>query len=300
MDGNDFHILEHPAGFSVNRLSKSVARCHPVLSDDCTSQLTGYAATGTLIKRLRVLPPISIDIKASDELRHSFRVFESIALARARRETRAITERLRAQVRYLIPERNLGGIAPHLELSDLFDRDSGAIIFRDLEIEQMRDNKSIQEIFDFNALDQISADWAGPRYCMFTDTAVIARGPDYYFSLTREDENANFVTLLKQADSFIERATVFLDTLDGRRIGFILYKVVLAILDNLRNFALTIHFPLVESRTKSARHFSGRLAYCFYSEVIVKLSDINFELLLGEHKRFDSVKLELLALADRF
>jgi hydroxymethylpyrimidine pyrophosphatase-like HAD family hydrolase len=297
--GNDFDMLDHASGFSVDQISKIKFKCHPVLSIGGDRKLSGAEATSTLLGQLNILPPISIDIRNSAELRASFRAFEAIALARARQEGHYLQERLRYKLKCIIPQMSLGIFGGAIDLADIFDEKSGAVLFREWEIDEIRTNISMATLFEFDLLINIDANSRGPQYCMYTDSSIIARGPNYYYSMTRDESRCGVREFLAIASRFIEQSRDVIKNINPAELTFVTFKLLLAIIDNIRNHILLIQNILfVHAQNTNDGRYSD-LVKSFLEHCVVEFTDVHYGLLFNEDERFASIRARLLSAIDK-
>lgn len=289
--GNDFELLDHLSGFSVDAVNESISGCHPILDEAGICQLKGSDATKVLLDRVNIFPPLSIDIRNSETLRSSFRAFESIAVARARSETKYVSQKLRYRLKGIVPGQSTGTFWESVEISDVFDTQSGAVLFREWELEKYANEASIEDIFEFSKLSLISEKKPGPRLCMYTDSAIIARGPDYYYALTRTQDRLEIEEFLRTCLVLFKRVKVFVESLGGRAIDFTLFKILLGCCDNVRNYLLIVQNILFQhSVRENASEDDEREVMRFFSDCLVLFTKVHYDLLFNEHERLWNVK----------
>ncbi len=148
----------------------------------------------------------------------------------------------------------------HVALSDVFDHRSGAVRFRDWEVELLPEDGPAQKLFEFPRLDPNRSEPPGARWSMYTDTAIVARGPLYWFGETQDLTERPLERWLEAVTGFICGAHELLDDLSRREFSFARLKLVAAVQDNVRNFLLQVSWMHIKDRSAGAR---GRAAAVF-------------------------------------
>ncbi|MCF6389860.1 HAD hydrolase family protein [Mycobacterium sp. MBM] len=242
LDGNDGTFLAGATGFSVGTISNSPSGCFPVVSAD-GGILDGAAATQRLLDALCVGAPLRMKVDpgsdaASAELQRLLN-FERAAVRRAGVETRSIERQLSLRVAQLIAH-DPGDGDYSITVRDLFDPHSGGVRIRDWELQDLSNCPAVRNLFGFDALTRSSTDDDGPHRCMYTDSGVLLRGPDYYMNLTDRKSAAAVPDFLERAASFTDVALTAIDELIGLRPTPVLVKVALAVMDNIRDTLLQL------------------------------------------------------------
>ncbi|MBK7143347.1 MAG: HAD family phosphatase [bacterium] len=185
--GNDYDLLNSFSGFSVSLLSNKPTCCLPILSDDLRTQLFGSKATRTLLERIMLFPRLSISKSHRVARIEALRSFEKIALQRSRIETQTVEQRLRVRLRYLLDDQHGSSLLSHLDASDIFDPHSGGVRLKDWELDEFGDTHPALMLFGL--VEPRYKNYRSPKqkWCMFTDTSILMRGPNYYYPLVRRE-----------------------------------------------------------------------------------------------------------------
>jgi len=240
--GNDFDLLDSPAGFSVGEMSSSLTTCYPVLTEDLQRQSYGAEATEWLLKTVLLFPPLSITPKPSAKHLTALRNFERLAISRSRKETETMTQRLRIRLRYLLPSSDGFGDPQTIELSDIYDQLSGGVKFRDWELDSLADDHLARKLFDIPVPQIEASKEPCSKWCLYTDTGILMRGPNYYFGLTRKRSETTLVQYLEITKQFIVEAEKVVVVILEEDVDLTRYKLVLAIQDNVRNILLQLFY----------------------------------------------------------
>jgi HAD superfamily hydrolase (TIGR01484 family) len=258
--GNDFDLLDSPAGFSVGDFSDSRAGCFPVLDEDLEEAVGGAEATRLLRDRVLLFPPISITPQPHDACLAALRDFNRRAAARAKTEARAARRKIQARIGDLLPdsEREL---EEELEIFDIFDPRSGGVRFADWEIDEVDANSLAQRLFEFPRPDGPLPPASGRS--IYTDTAILARGPLYYYSDTQPPERLNLGAYLATSIKFLDDAADLVAEIEARPFSLLDYKLVAAVQDNVRNIVLQCQFATYRIEREGGKSYQG-LARDFY------------------------------------
>lgn len=242
-DGNDGSFLAAATGFSVGTVSNSAVGCFPVVSSD-GELLQGSVATLRLVDALCIGAPLRMSIGSEDgasasEQRARLLSFERAAVRRASAETRMIERQLSVRVAQLIAH-DPGDGDFRLTVGDLFDPRSGGVRIRDWELDDLQQYPKVCRLFAFDALARSSLDDDGPDRCMYTDSGVLLRGPDYYMNLTGRRSADDVPDYLQRGEAFLQDALDAVDELIAHRPTTVLVRVALAIMDNVRDMMLQL------------------------------------------------------------
>lgn len=241
-EGNDGTFLAAATGFSVGTVSDSPQGCFPVISHD-GHVLTGVEATLRLVDALCIGAPLRMTVDADADSRSAqltrLLEFERAAVGRANVETRMIERQLSLRVAQLIAH-DPGDGDFSITVSDLFDAHSGGVRIRDWELQDLEEHRTVCKLFGFDSLARSSPDDDGPDRCMYTDSGVLLRGPDYYMNLTGRKTADEVPTYLQRAHAFTNDALAAIDELVGQRPTPVLVRVALAIMDNVRDMMLQL------------------------------------------------------------
>ena len=235
--GNDHDLLDHPRGFSVDRLGTDPATCHPVLDDSLKRPLTGARAAEALLGLVLLFPPLSLAPSAisSDRLR-ALNQIERAAIPAARaaflRATAGLNETLS-----VFDCRPKWSPFEEIQISDVLDPMSGAVRFREWELQDVSLSHPAAELFGLPQL-LTSSGLPRTRLCMYSDTGVLLRGPDYYRSWT--EPNISTDQYIEAVQFFVKRALDTVIETGQSTPSFSLYKLTLGILDNIRNHLLCL------------------------------------------------------------
>lgn len=276
-EGNDFDLLKHNNGFSVGTFSQDLRGSHPIVSDDGTALLEGATATSALLNRVLLFPAISITAEPIDQRLASLRSFERVALQRAREETALTLSKVRNRLRYLLDPRSRDGILPTLSLDDLLDERSGAIRLRDYEIPDIGEYSQVSELFGLAGLGKRLSEPPKAEWWMFTDSSVLLRGPSYYYAMTNEDKR--LIGFLPSCMTFLRRAIDVLRLYKSRRVTLASFKILLGILDNVRNFLLLATHAAFETETELS--LEGYLRTTELYSLLVDHAGFFIEILIG-------------------
>jgi hypothetical protein len=237
-DGNDYYLLDSPAGWSVGGLSASPTGCWPVLDQDL-NQLVGAAATKRLLSDLLLFAPLTTLPEDEQETLDGLLQFERRAQRRADREAITARSRLRLRIGALLAEQEDRRVDhANLQIRDIYDTHSGAVRFREWELDEKPLRVLLNKQFGAEAHGARSPDPPEMPWCMYTDTALILRGPHYYWEETHPGDERAIGTFITAAASFLETASDSLDSLGPEHFSFGRFKLVAGILDNVRNLLL--------------------------------------------------------------
>jgi phosphoribosylpyrophosphate synthetase len=277
--GNDFDLLDCDSGFSVESLNKNPITCHPVLAMNMRTQLKGWQATDRLLTLVLLFPPLSIVPKEPAPCFDALRHFERLALARSRRETDMVTQRLRVRFRYLVPQTESGTDYYRLTIGDIYDELSGGVKFRDWELDSLHEKHAALKLFDVHLLRYKQSGRERPRWCMYTDTAVLMRGPNYYTGLIGNRTKTALPGYLEQSIRFIRRSRRATRVLGLEPPDLTRFKFALAIMDNVRNILLQLAYvALVAESEKKKRTYD--LTREVYAELLAQHTLEHFKFLL--------------------
>jgi hypothetical protein len=175
--GNDFELLDSPAGFSVGTLSESHGGCIPVLDESLNTILQAAPATRRLTSMLNLFPSISMSPAWTERHTRTLLTFEKLALQRSREENETVTQRLRVRLRYLIGPASNHGPTTQLRIEDIFDPLSGAVRFRDWEFAELPQDHPAASFFQQKLPKRASGRAPNLAWSMFSDTGRLLRGP---------------------------------------------------------------------------------------------------------------------------
>ena len=243
--GNDFDMLNSEAGFSVGEISRAPNKCFPVINEKTGARLFGSQAVMHLISSISILSPISLNPTASststtkEEIFSYFSKFEHIATNRAKAETENLSERLRICLGNLFP--SIRAKTSLITIDDIFDKYSGGVLFRNWEAENLyKHNGEIISLFEIPLLERKRATPVKSCYSMVTNTGLIMRGTLYYFDMVDNNTNTSIDKYICMAVIFIEKCFQGLNSLVSSKDLLSSYKLLLFMLDNVRNILIQI------------------------------------------------------------
>lgn len=263
--GNDFDLLDSPAGFSVGEFSPAPTGCFPVLGDDLADPMRGAEATSELLTRALLFPPLSIAPRPHADCYAALRRFNQEALARAKGEGKTARSKLRLRINSLLTDSE-EGLHASLEIADIFDPRSGGVKFRDWEIDLIAPDGAAQALFQFPRPDG-PAPPRSPR-SVYTDTAILARGPSYYYSETQSPEELNLTAYLESSRELLALSRELITEIGSRDFSLIDYKLLAAVQDNVRNVVLQLQYATFLAEREDPNRHSG-LARGFYREAVL-------------------------------
>lgn len=240
VSGNDHLLLACPAGFSVDEISTEPGGCLPVLSED-GHVLHAADATRRLLEMVLVLAPLSIEPPDTSECISSLSSFAREAEVQARHAGREIRTRLLLRVSDLMSEER----DPHidleiLEVDDIFDRRSGAVRFREWELDQIDPDGRAQALFGFPRHDPTRSEPPASQWSLYSDRAILARGPLYWYGDTQPHERLDVSSYIDLLDSFLADAGMLVQQLAGEPFTLVAFKLLAAVQDNVRNGLLML------------------------------------------------------------
>ena len=125
-----------------------------------------------------------------------------------------------------------------LQIRDIYDNQSGAVRFREWELDDEMLRRFLELQFGAVVHGARAADPPRMPWCMYTDTALMLRGPNYYWEETHAGEERSVGAFLAAAEKFLTDALTLLDSLKIERFSFGYFKLLAGILDNVRNVLL--------------------------------------------------------------
>lgn len=236
-DGNDFHLLNSCSGFSVGSVSKSLDGCFPVL--DCDgSQLVGPDATKYLLTVARIMPPLSLlPTAVAAKATYIIRA-EGIAKTRSRLEMRRLQRSMLSRLRSLCIF-TPGQLAFRDErCDDFFDAKSGAVVLHEHEFVDADPLDDLIHLFEIPIPSYQAPEYPGLRWCMFTDSAVILRGPQYYAGLRSDATIHDLVSYLEEHIKFCTGAATAIARKSTVTPTLLDIKLIAGVLDHARSSLL--------------------------------------------------------------
>lgn len=233
--GNDYELLNDLHGFSVGTFSDEPGHCHPVLDEALESDLSGAEATERLLEMTLILPPLTLEPTEQVITRNfpKLRRVDRASRKGAAPEWERTRERVASALAYLIDYEFLR----RFELADIVDPLSGAFRLRDWELDELDVKGPLAQIFELSLLLDLPGE-PRTRRSMFSDSAVLLRGPDYWLGWTRPSMTGR--QFLDVVGEFVLEATEALRSAEALEPGLARYKLTLAIADHVRNFLLQL------------------------------------------------------------
>lgn len=235
--GNDYDLLNHPRGFSVDKFGSDPSTCHPVLDHSLNYPLVGAEAAERLLGLVLLFPPLSLapDSISNGRLRQ-LNGIERAAIPAARaafiRAQSGLNETLAA-----FDCRPRWGHLNQIPISDVFDQWSGAVRFHDWELDELDLSDSAAKLFGLDHLIETSGVPHG-QLCMYSDTGVLLRGPDYYYGWAHRSTTPELY--IGSMRSFLASAANAVSDTGHAAPSFSHYKLTLGILDYSRNYLLCL------------------------------------------------------------
>jgi hydroxymethylpyrimidine pyrophosphatase-like HAD family hydrolase len=296
--GNDYHLLASSSGFSVGYVSRSPFQCFPVLDDNLQRQLFGAEATEHLLERVLLFSPLSIPVSQfGQQVRSDLRSFERIALTRSRKERETVTQRIRVRLRYLLGDGEHLFDVHTLDLSEIFDDQSGGIKFREWEFDVLPQEHPARRLFNIPNPDTDRTSELHARWCMYTDTGILMRGPGYYFGQTTPLEQRNISSYAKEVKLFLRGAADLLIYLTDEEPDLTRFKLVLALQDNLRNMFLILLYAAFYAEELKGQG-DWRLTNDIFSRVVLVHTKNHYNFLLNPDAEWTTAVSEYMQVLD--
>ena len=272
--GNDYELLDSGSGFTVGTLSSSAEGCFPVLNETADAQLSGEAATRALLKLVYLGPPIRVEAPPAGTALRQAAEFEVAARSRANEEFAMLTARVRRRTALFLRHdaRPVPGSA--FRLADLYDPRSGGVRLTDAELVALDMGHPAVTLFELDRLEGLLGSVPKLRRCMYTDSEVLLRGPEYYYAQVEPEAKRTAAEYLPVAEGFLEAAVVAIERLGSEAVDAAKLKLTLAIFDNVRNILLNV-------LALQSEGIDDRAVADFYASYIVAHTDLHIELLLG-------------------
>lgn len=229
VDGNDFSMLDCTQGFSVDKTSNSIDKCFPVINDE-NQVLNGVDATIFLINKAKIIPTVCLE-KADKEI--YIKQFANV-------EKQIIYGRKKLLKEFDEVVNNKFDLINGID--DLFDRDTGAIKIPMYEWELIDDNNELKKLFaELNENNLI--------YSLRDNDSFLLRGSKtYYYLLSqrnnyinkgKEEDYTSSETIKQWMINYIDFAYKSVQAILNSELDDIVsQKMILSILDNIRNYSL--------------------------------------------------------------
>lgn len=229
VDGNDFSMLDCTQGFSVDKTSNSIDKCFPVINDE-NQVLNGVDATIFLINKAKIIPTVCLE-KADKEI--YIKQFANV-------EKQIIYGRKKLLKEFDEVVNNKFDLINGID--DLFDRDTGAIKIPMYEWELIDDNNELKKLFaELNENNLI--------YSLRDNDSFLLRGfKTYYYLLSqrnnyinkgKEEDYTSSETIKQWMINYIDFAYKSVQAILNSELDDIVsQKMILGILDNIRNYSL--------------------------------------------------------------
>jgi HAD superfamily hydrolase (TIGR01484 family) len=257
--GNDYDLLNSRCGFSVNKFSNKYNTCFPVL-DNNYEQLEGIEATKELLNKIIIFPPLSLKPKYQLHQLDALQNFEKLAKNRTRIEGNMLLQRVKIRLYRFLDVKNDDFNINTFGLQDIFDK-CGGIVFNDWEI----NNSSLifEKLFGLQKEHFKEFEANHLKWCMFSDSKIIARGSYYYYGLTslkkNKLENKGYLKKYQGiTEDFFENSINILQHREFINPSLTNYKILLSIVDNVRNILLNyLHAIYIYENNNSQKNYAG-------------------------------------------
>ncbi len=240
--GNDFDLLDHVAGFSVERVSSAVGRCHPIV-DTGGQTLQGPQATKFLLDHLYFAPQLATRRRTREAVLNNLATFERDVRHAAHREIRRTEDDFARSIGALYShEQEILG-APDLARA-VYDYASGAVRMSHSEAMSPAAREPLGRLFELQRFD-FSETPPGARYSMYSDTAILLRGPEYYADWTKEWKSTGYPVqrILEDYQRFVGAVLGGVAFQSEAEPSLVRIKLLLAATDNVRDALLKVlHF----------------------------------------------------------
>lgn len=222
LNGTDYEMLHSPQGFSIEKYSEDMGGCFPVF-DDNKNLLKGTEAIRFLLEELNIFPTVCLEKPNKKRYINQLAVVEkNINIGKS--------EIVNKFNQMFIEKFNVNE-----GVNDVFDKKSGALIFKDWEWELLPKNNKLKQLFENDEEGKY-------KYLLNIDTGKILRGADtYYFFLANKGKKQNISQELIfkwwQNNSIFIKDVIYIlkdfqiSTPEDRRL-------MLAVLDNIKNVSL--------------------------------------------------------------
>ena len=241
--GNDYELLNSSRAFSVDRLGSQTDKCFPVLDNNYNKQLRGVQATKTLLGRVNIHPPLTLTPDPDHQLLKALHQFEKAAASRTRREYQLLLSQMKLRLDRLFMSDSAAIDVQSFSDSDIYERLNGGVRMRDWEVTELPPTHKLRMLFGLTEDVLHTPKNARLEWALLTDTAILLRGPKYYWAMTNKVERDGYIAeyatdILK----FIENSRIAIKALADETISFSRYKFLLAIMDNVRNALIQFQY----------------------------------------------------------
>ena len=224
--GADYEMLKSPQGFSIDKYSQDIEGCFPVF-DKNGQVLKGSNAIHFLLNNLNVFPTICLE-KPNKE-----KYIKLLAIA----EKKICTGKSEIINDFNSAFINRFDVSDGI--NDVFDIESGGLIFNDFEWELLSPNNRLKELFEVNDGNKNNKKY---KYMIDTNSGKMLRGPDtyYYFLAHKGKEDSvtqeHIFTWWQNNSIFISEVLHILDdyTISTPADS----RLLLGVLDNIKNISL--------------------------------------------------------------
>ncbi len=226
--GNDYSMLNCEQGYSVDKTSGEINSCFPIF-DSKGNILKGVEATLLLIKSAKLLPTVCLERADKNDYLNRYAVIESMMVKGKNEHLKVYNE---------IINNNFDLVNG---VSDLFDESSGSIKIPMYEWILIDDKNPLKEVWGSFNEDKL-------LYSLRDDNNYLLRGSKtyYYFLANRESIGSNDYTSCDNVFEWYNNNIIFFENIYNalnQNYGFISIsskKMILGVLDNIRNILLTI------------------------------------------------------------
>lgn len=238
--GNDFSMLNCPQGFSVEKTSGELDKCFPVIENDRI--ITGVDGTLALLRNVKLLPTICLEHATLKDYAKDYAKVE-----------KKMNEGKNNKIWYF---NNI--INQKFNVADginsLYDSSSGSIKIPMYEWINIEDNNPLKQLW-------LSQNNSSLSYSMYDNENILLRGSEiYYYFLSQRahDENTREDITTKEMINewlsnnirFLSKALVAINiTPNINELNNT--KMVLGIIDNIRNYLLILLNQLINNNEKS-------------------------------------------------
>lgn len=238
--GNDFSMLNCPQGFSVEKTSGELNKCFPVIENDRI--ITGVDGTLALLRNVKLLPTICLEHATLKDYAKDYAKVE-----------KKMNEGKNNKIWYF---NNI--INQKFNVADginsLYDSSSGSIKIPMYEWINIEDNNPLKQLW-------LSQNNSSLSYSMYDNENILLRGSEiYYYFLSQRthDENTREdITTKEMINEWLSNNIRFLSqslvainiTPNINELNNT--KMILGIIDNIRNYLLILLNQLINNNEKS-------------------------------------------------
>ena len=240
-DGNDHDLLDSQSGFTVGAYSESHSGCHLVVSDTGTI-LKNAAAADYLLDRLSFSAQLASPPTEGQPMKGSLARFERDVRSEAHRQLGQTFAQFARSMGNLFSTEQEVTAEPDL-VWRVYDRQSGAVRLDNWEVMQESSSEPLGELFGLRQFD-FSSTVPTSEWAMYTDSAIILRGPAYYLDWSRDSTTEVLMAdVLLTHQRFLGRALTGMATQIELLPSVVRMKLFLGVADNVRDLLIKLtHF----------------------------------------------------------